>query len=124
VIAVHLSNLEGGAAEDEASRILRQWAMQVGGPARAAGLPSPALELLRTPYREFITPLLEHIDQIKRRYPHRLVTVIIPEIVEQHWWYALLHSRRASRLRSALRARQDDSVIVVDLPWFIKDSPE
>ena len=35
----------------------------------------------------------------------------------------LLHSRRASRLRSALRARQDARVIVIDLPWFIKDKP-
>jgi hypothetical protein len=79
------------------------------------------LELVRTPYREFITPLLEHIDQIKGRYPDRLVVVIIPEIVEKHWWYAPLHSRRASRLRSALRAREDNRVIVVDLPWFIKE---
>jgi len=54
-------------------------------------------------------------------YPDRLITVIVPEIVENHWWYALLHSRRASRLRSAIRARQDVRVIVIDLPWFIKE---
>ena len=121
VIAVHLSNLEGDAAADEASQMRRQWAQRVEGPARGAGVPSPTLELVRTPYREFITPLLERIDEIKGRYPRRLVAVIIPEIVEKHWWQALLHSRRASRLRSALRARQDVRVIVIDLPWFIKD---
>jgi hypothetical protein len=121
VIAVHLSNLEGDAAEDEASQMRRQWAERVQGPAREAGVPSPTLELVRTPYREFITPLLQHIDEIKGRYPRRLVAVIIPEIVEQHWWYAPLHSRRASQLRSALRARQDVRVIVIDVPWFIKE---
>ena len=119
VIAVHLSNLEGDAAENEASQMRRQWAERVEGPARIAGALSPTLELVRTPYREFITPLLEQIDKTKSRYPDRLVAVIIPAIVEKHWWYALLHSRRAFQLRSALRARQDVRVIVIDLPWFI-----
>ncbi len=121
VIAVHLSNLEGDAAQDEASQMRRQWAERVQGPARGAGVSCPTLELVRTPYREFIAPLLNHIDEIKRRYPRRLVAVIIPEIVEKHWWYALLHSRRAAQLRSALRARQDVRVIVIDVPWFIKE---
>jgi amino acid transporter len=121
VIAIHLSNLEGDAAEDEASQLRQQWAERVEGPARGAGMPSPRLELVRTPYREFIPPLMEHIDKIKVRYPDRIVVVIIPEIVETHWWYGPLHSRRASRLRSALRAREDNRVIVVDLPWFIKE---
>jgi len=121
VIAIHLSNLAGDAAEDEESQIRQQWAERVEGPARGAGMPSPTLELVRTPYREFITPLMEHIDEIKVRYPDRVVVVIIPEIVEKYWWYAPLHSRRASILRSALRAREDNRVIVVDLPWFVKE---
>jgi len=121
VIAVHLSNLEGDAAENEASQLRQQWAKRVEKPAHSAGVPAPKLDLVRTPYREFITPLLAHIDKIMARYPGRLVAVIIPEIVEKHWWYSLLHSRRASRLRSALRARQDVHVIVIDLPWFIKE---
>jgi hypothetical protein len=86
-----------------------------------AGIAAPTLEQVRTPYREFITPLLKHIEVIKERYPNRLLAVIIPEIVEMHWWFAFLHSRRASRLRAALRARQDGRVIVIDLPWFIKE---
>jgi hypothetical protein len=120
IIAVHLSNLEGDAAENEASKIRQQWADQVEAPARSAGVPPPKLELVRTPYREFITPLLAHIEKIKARYPGRPIAVIIPEIVEKHWWFALLHSNRAYRLRSALRARQNPHVIVIDLPWFIK----
>ncbi len=121
VIAVHLSNLDGDAAEGEALNMRRQWAEMVERPAKSAGVAPPTLELVRTPFREFITPLLEHIDKITARYPHRLIAVIIPEIVEKHWWHMLLHGRRAARLRSALRARQDARVIVVDLPWFIRD---
>ena len=121
VIAVHLSNLDGDAAEDEASRMRRQWAEMVEGPAKGANLPPPTLEMVRTPFREFITPLLERIDKLSSRYPRRLIVVIIPEIVETHWWNMLLHGRRASRLRSALRARHDARVVVVDVPWYIKD---
>lgn len=121
VIAIHLSNLEGDDAENERTEIRRDWANRVDAPARGAGLTPPKLELVQTPYREFVTPLLQEIDKIKRRCPNRLIAVIIPEIVEKHWWHALLHSRRASRLRSALRARQDICVIVIDLPWFIND---
>jgi hypothetical protein len=121
VIAIHLTNLEGDAAEDEASQMRRQWAELVTKPAHAAGTTAPTLEMVRTPYREFTIPLIKHIEEITSRYPNRLIAVTIPEIVEKHWWNALLHSRRASRLRSALRARHDIHVVVVDLPWFISD---
>jgi hypothetical protein len=122
VIAVHLSNLEGDAAEDEATQMRRVWAQEVTAPAQAAGLIAPTLELITTPYREFVTPLLEEIEKVKKRFPDRFLAVIIPEIVEKHWWNKLLHSRRAAQLRSAIRCRQDDRVVVVDLPWFIKES--
>ena len=121
MIAVHLSNLEGDAAEDEAWRLRADWARYVEEPAKSLGVPAPKLDLVRTPYREFIVPVLNLIEKIKLEYPNRLVAVVIPEIVEAHWWYALLHTRRAARLRSALRARQDAKVIVVDLPWFVRD---
>jgi amino acid transporter len=121
VIAVHLSNLEGDDAAGEAAETRRQWEERVTKPAQAAGLTAPTLELVRTPYRQFTTPLLEHIEVIKGRFPDRLVAVIIPEIIEKHWWNALLHNRRASRLRSALRANHDDRVVVIDLAWFIND---
>jgi amino acid transporter len=121
VFALHLSNLEGDAADDEAARVRQEWAERVEAPARGAGLPPPRLELVRTPYREFITPLLEQIDKFKEQFPHRLVAVIIPEVVEKHWWQAVLHSRRASRLRLALRMREDYRVVVIDLPWFLQE---
>ena len=72
-------------------------------------------------YREFLTPLLEQIDKIKARWPRPPVAVIIPEVVENHWWLAVLHSRRASRWRTALRRREDFRVVVIDLPWFVQE---
>jgi len=120
VVAVHLSNLEGDAADDEAAQMRKLWAHRVEAPANAAGVPVPKLELVQTPYREFITPLLEQIDALKASYPERLVAVIIPELVEKNWLHSLLHTHRASRLRKALLQRGDFRVVVLDLPWFVE----
>jgi amino acid transporter len=121
VIAVHLSKLQGDEADDENASVRDEWRKYVEEPARAAGLTPPKLEFVNTPYRQFVTPLVEQIDRIKSGCHNQLVAVIIPEVVETHWWMALLHSRRASRLRSALRSRKDFRVVVIDLPWFVSE---
>lgn len=121
VIAIHLGNLEGDEAKQAEAKLRKEWAQRVESPAHAAGAPVPKLLIVQTPYREFIHPLLEEIDKIKAQSPQRPVVVIIPEVVEKHWWQAVLHSRRASRLRSALRKREDARVVVIDIPWFVQD---
>ncbi len=121
VIAVHLSNLEGDEAKDEAAKLRQKWSRLVEEPARAAHIAAPTLDVINTPFREFVKPLLDHIESIERRSPDRVVAVIVPEILEKHWWHAPLHSRRASRLRAAIRDRQDERVIVIGMPWYIKD---
>ena len=120
VVGVHLSNLEGDAAEDEAQQMRQLWAQRVEAPAKAAGIPAPKLELVQTPYREFVQPLIQQIDLIKLRCPHRLIAVLIPELIEQNWLESLLHLHRAMHLRMALRKRKDLRVIVIDLPWFVE----
>jgi len=121
VIAVHLSNLEGDAARDEAANIRRQWESNVETPARAAAMAPPQLAIVQTPYREFVEPIMGQIDRIKREHPDQLIVVIVGEIIEPHWWQALLHSRRAARLRAALQKRGDARVVVIELPWFMMD---
>jgi amino acid transporter len=119
VLAVHLSNLEGDAADDESTQMRALWADRVEAPAAAAGVPAPKLEFVKTPYREFIHPLLRQIDRIKIQYPQRLITVVLPELVEKNLIYSLLHTHRAMRLRRALLNRGDLRVVVIDLPWFV-----
>jgi amino acid transporter len=120
VIAAHLSNLEGDAADNEAESMRQQWAQRVEAPASAAGVPAPQLVFVQTPYREFTKPLLEQIDRIKAEHAHRLVAVIIPELIEKHWLQSLLHLHRTWWLRRALLSRGDFRVVVIDLPWFVQ----
>jgi hypothetical protein len=120
VIGVHLSNLDGDAADDECQQMSKAWAENVESPASQAGVPIPRLKFVQTPYREFVRPMLEQIDVVKQEYPHRLITVILPELIEKNWLEAMLHLHRAMHLRMALRKRKDFRVIVIDLPWFVE----
>jgi hypothetical protein len=120
VIGVHLSNLEGDAADDESQEMRKLWAQRVEAPATAAGAAVPKLKLVQTPYREFVRPMLEQIDLVKKECPHRLIAVVLPELIEKNWLESVLHLHRAMHLRIALRRRKDFRVIVIDLPWFVE----
>lgn len=57
-------------------------------------------------------------QEIQTQSPDRLVAVVIPEIVKEHWWdYLLLDSARARRLRAALLRHGGPNLSVVMVPW-------
>ena len=59
-------------------------------------------------------------DRIKAEHEHRIVAVIIPELIDKNWVQSLLHMHRAMWLRRALLKRGDFRVVVIDLPWFVQ----
>src|SRR5204862_5973156 len=101
-----------------------EWAQDVEEPARRANLPPPRLEVIHSPYRKFIDPLVEYIERLQREHPGRLVTAVVPEVVKRRWWQFLMHNYRAERLRSALLRRGDPKLVVVSVPWYLSDAPE
>lgn len=119
IVAVHLSNLDGEAAEEEAQRVKDDWAKEVEEPAERHGVPKPKLVIQQSPYRRFIRPLLTQIGRLKQQYPGRVVAVVIPEVVEMKWWEWLLHTRKPARLRRALIKRGDNRVVVISVPWYL-----
>jgi amino acid transporter len=121
VVAVHLSNLEEEAADEEARRVRRDWHEDVEVPAVRHGVPPPKLEIVNSPYRRLLPPLLEQIDRLKSDHPGRLIAVVIPEVIETRWWQLILHRRHPARLRSALLKRGDRHVVVVSVPWYVQE---
>jgi hypothetical protein len=121
VIAVHVSNLSGEEAAEEVQRVGREWATEVEAPAQAHGVPAPKLVMAQAPYRNFLQPLLDQIDRLKAEHPDRMIAVVVPEVVETRWWELLLHRRKPAKLRSALLQRGDHRVVVVNVPWYVKD---
>jgi hypothetical protein len=121
VLCVHLTNLSGEEADEDAERVRREWAEDVEAPARRHGVPPPRLVFAQSPYRRFVRPLLREIDRAKQEFPGRLIAVVVPEVVETRWWELLLHRRKPARLRSALLKRGDRRVVVINVPWYVEE---
>ena len=60
------------------------------------------LQVIDSPYREFVRPAVDYVKSLKPS-PKRWVSVVIPELVAEHWWEELLHNQDALRLRMALQ---------------------
>src|SRR5437588_5917442 len=121
VIAVHLTRLEGPDGEEDAKRLRRGWEHEVERPARAAGLKPPRLVQTPSPYRSIVAPLLKFVLQTRERSPNRAITVVIPALVEAHWWDHLMHTRRAHRLRQTLLRHGGPQLAVVLVPWTLEE---
>ena len=119
--ALHLSNLSGDEAKEEDRRVREEWSNSVERPAKEHGTAIPKLEIVSTPYRSFCEPLLKKIDELKEKCHDRSVAVVIPQLVQTHWWQSLLHSHKANHLRHALLRRGDHHVIVIEVPWYLNE---
>lgn len=115
VKAVHV------AGENEAeSAFCREWASCAEAPAQEAGLPPPELVVLDSPYRWILRPILEYVLGLEKKNPHRLIAVVLPEMVENHWYHYLLHNQRASVLKAWLLWSGSQRIIVINVPWYLK----
>jgi amino acid transporter len=99
----------------------QQWGPLVEAPAKAAGLPAPALVVLTSPFRFVVRPLVEHILQLEKDHPARNVAVLVPELVESHWYYSLLHNNRAAILKALLLFGGTQRTAVINIPWYLSE---
>jgi len=105
--------------DEQAEDLQARWVNFVEQPTTAAGLPTPKLVVLQSPYRRLISPLLRFLDQIKAEYPDRQIAVIIPELVEHRWYHYPLHNQRAALLKAWLLFSGDRRVVVINVPWYL-----
>ena len=120
VVAVHLTRLEGPEAEEHAGRLRRRWRNDVERPARDLGMRPPRLVQIPSPYRSIVGPLLKFILQLRGKHPRRAVAVVIPALVQAHWWDRPLHTGRVRRLRSTLLRHGGRDLAVVMVPWTLE----
>ena len=114
VRAVHVST---GEETDDDFR--QNWEALTQAPARQAGLPPPELIVLESPYRLVLTPILEYILKVERENPDRQIAVVIPEMVERHWYHYFLHNQRAEVLKTWLLLNGNQRIVVINVPWYL-----
>jgi len=95
------------------------WEENVLGPIRYKGLAEPELITLHSTFRMVIAPLMDYILELEHQNPDRKITVLLPELVVNHWWEYLLHNQRVQLLKLLLLLRGNQRIIVVNIPWYL-----
>ena len=110
VTAVHIS-----MDEAEAEKVRMKWKTWGDG---------TRLVILDSPYRLFIEPLLEYIEEIiENRQPNETFTIVVPQFIPSKRWHNTLHMRTAEVLRQELLSKH--GVVVTDVPYHVhKDIKE
>jgi amino acid transporter len=103
VLALHVS-----PSDEEAERFGKYW--------RTWGDHLP-LEVVASPYRAIVAPMVNYIESLHRQDPELTLTVILPEIVVRHPWQRILHNGTAPRLRRALRPLP--KIVVTTVPFHL-----
>jgi len=75
------------------------------------------LEILPSPYRSILRPLVEYVENLRMVSPGELVTIVVPEIVPKRWWEHLLHNKTALYIRTAFLFKPN--VVVTAVPYLL-----
>jgi amino acid transporter len=115
IIAIHV---EPG----EHSELLRaEWERYVEQPFRAAGVETPKLILLPSPYRFIIVPIVQYILELAEKHADRKIVVVIPELVECRWYEYFLHNQRARLLEWTLLVRGNQRIYTASAPYYVSE---
>lgn len=71
------------------------------------------LEIIESPYRSVIDPIVDFIGQFQENHPGVFTTIIIPAFVPRNWWDSILHNQTTLFLKNALRANKSRIVTTV-----------
>ena len=97
------------------------WKNHVVERAKEKGIEPPRLKIITSPYRRFLQPLLDYVEEVKKEKPDRLIAVVIPELVQTRWYEYLLHNQRAAFLKVRLFLGGDERIIVINTPWYLHE---
>jgi amino acid transporter len=108
------------AMEDEVESLRDQWREDVEIPVKNTGHKPPELVILPSPYRLVLRPILQYVLQAEKENPDRQIAVIVPELVEQHWYHYPLHNQRAEILKAMILLHGSDRIVLINVPWYLK----
>jgi hypothetical protein len=108
------------ATEDEADTLREQWHTNVEVPVTRAGRTPPELVILPSPYRLVLRPILEYVLKAEQEHPERPIAIIVPELVEQHWYHYPLHNQRAELLKALLLLHGSKRIVLINVPWYLQ----
>jgi hypothetical protein len=61
------------------------------------------------------------VRKVGKEEKDRVVAVVIPELIEPHWYEKLLHNIRSVVLRALLFLKGDYRTVVIMTPWYLRE---
>jgi amino acid transporter len=113
---VHVVHVEH---EDSEEDFAGEWDKYVKPAIKQSRLPTPEVVILKSPYRKVVAPTLDYIWNLERENPDSSIVVLIPQLVESHWYYGFLHNQRAAILRTVLLLKGRNRILTMDVPWHL-----
>jgi amino acid transporter len=113
---VHVVHVEH---EDSEADFAGDWDKCVKPAIKQSRLPAPEVVVLKSPYRKVVAPTLDYIWNLERENPDNSIVVLIPQLVESHWYYSFLHNQRAAILRTVLLLKGRNRILIMDVPWHL-----
>lgn len=100
VIVLHIAK-----DEESAQRVQKKWNQWN---------PGFDMEIVQSPYRLTIQPLLDYVEELKKKKnPQDYITVVIPEFETKKWWHRLLHNQTGWILHAMLVLKKNVNVITI-----------
>jgi hypothetical protein len=63
---------------------------------------------------------VDHVLESADKRPGRRIAVLVPELVEPHWYHYLLHDNRAEILKGLLLLKGDQRIVIITVPWYLQ----
>ncbi len=114
IYAVHVG------AEDDTDTLRKHWKQLVQDPVKRAGGTPPSLITIPSPYRLLVQPIVDYVCQTQEKHPGRQIAVVVPELVERHWYHYPLHNQRAELLKAALLIQSSPNIVLINVPWYLR----
>jgi hypothetical protein len=56
-----------------------------------------------------------------RQNPNRRIAVVVPELIERHWYHYFLENNRAELLKALMLLRGNEQIVIMNIPWYLKN---
>jgi amino acid transporter len=100
-------------------QLKKEWQEYVEKPVQELGLAEPRLVVIDNPFRYVSSPIVDYVLNLQKKDPERQLAVLIPELVERHWYYYFLHNQRGAVMKTLLYIKGNQRIAVVNVPWYI-----
>jgi amino acid transporter len=80
----------------------------------------PKLVTLASPFRLVVHPIVDYVLKVEKENPKRTVAVVIPTLVEHHWYHYFLHNQRGQMLTALLLLSGEKRINIINVPWYLK----